>query len=215
VREEFRFHDRADAGRQLAAELLELELPRPLVLGLPRGGVPVAAEVASALGAPLDVFVALKIGAPRQPELGIGALAEGQEEPLLSPAALHAGLDRAGLGRLAGPVRDDITRRVALYRDGRPPPEMEGLDIILVDDGLATGVTAEAALSVLRRGRPHRLVLAVPVGAPATIARLGGSADRVVAALEPVEFYAVGQWYDDFRQTSDEEVLRLLAPGGA
>lgn len=204
------FTDRRQAGRQLAEGLAALELRDPVVLALPRGGVPVAAEVARALGAPLDVIVARKIGAPGHPELGIGAVAEGGEAMFSG----HADLLRVGphqRERLVEQERREVDRRVARYRGGRPLPAVTGREVVVVDDGLATGVTAGAALRALRRLRPSRLVLAVPVCAPDTADELSTVADEVVCCQRPHDLRAVGLWYDDFTQTSDEEVLELLA----
>jgi putative phosphoribosyl transferase len=205
-----RFRDRADAGRRLAAELGRLGLTDAVVLALPRGGVPVAAEVAAALHVPLDVFVTRKVGAPGQPELGIGAVAEGGEV-VANRSALHAiGLGLAELEALADAERAEVERRVRRYRGGSPLPEVAQRDVVVVDDGLATGVTAEAALQALRARRPRRLVLAAPACAPDTAARLAPLADDLVCVLKPRDFYAVGQCYEDFTQTTDEEVLAIL-----
>jgi putative phosphoribosyl transferase len=204
------FRDRADAGRRLARRLEVMELASPVVLALPRGGVPVGAEIAAALRAPLEVFVARKVGLPGYEELGIGAVAEGLDEPVVSDSAHRLGLREPDLRVLAARARRELERRVALYRGDRPLPDLTGRDVILVDDGLATGVTAEAALVALQRQRPDRLILAVPVCARETVARLSRTADEVVCAEAPVPFFAVGQWYEDFSQTTDEEVLELL-----
>lgn len=204
------FRDRAHAGRVLAGRLREHDLRSPVVLGLPRGGIPVAAEVATALGVPLEVFVARKIGTPGHEELGIGAIAEGLDEPVLSRDARHLGLGPSDLEALASEVRAEIARRVDRYRAGRALPELAGRDVVVVDDGLATGVTAEAALLSLRTRRPGWLVLAAPVCARDTGTRLAEMTDDLVCVEQPLDFIAVGEWYDDFRQTSDEEVVRLL-----
>jgi putative phosphoribosyl transferase len=204
------FRDRRAAGRLLGARLTEEEFTNPHVLALPRGGVPVAFEVALALQAPLDVFVARKVGAPGREELGIGAIAEGSDELVVSETARALGLTSDQLAALANEQRIELDRRVEQYRAGAPLPELAGRDVILVDDGLATGVTAEAALRALRRRDPKLLVLAAPVCAPDTARRLTVVADRVVCLAAPVAFYAVGLWYDDFSQTSDAEVVDLL-----
>ena len=205
------FRDRTDAGRRLAARLVEAHLSDPFILALPRGGVPVAAEVALALHAPLEVFVARKIGTPGHEELGIGAVAEGLEEPVLSDDARRHGITVGNVRRLADRQRDELRRRVDLYRGDRALPPLEGRDVVLIDDGLATGVTAEAALLSLRVQKPSRLVLAVPVAARDTVARLAHIADEVITLEAPRHFYAVGQAYGNFTQTTDEEVLELLS----
>ena len=205
-----RFHDRTDAGRQLAERLRGRALVDPVVLALPRGGVPVAFEVAKVLAAPLDVFVARKVGAPGQKELGVGAIAEGSDDVVASEVAQLLDIDDRRLRELADQERPELDRRVALYRDG-PLVDVAGRDVIVVDDGLATGVTAEAALRALRQRRPSSLVLAVPVAAPDVAERLKTIADDVVCILFPRDFRAVGLWYDTFGQTSDREVNELLA----
>lgn len=206
-----RFRDRVDAGRQLAARLDTTRLSRPLVLGLPRGGIPVAAEVASFIGAPLDVFGARKIGLPGHEELGIGAVAEGLAQPVVTDLVYELGIDARTFAELAERVRRQLDERVARYRAGRPAPQVAGRDVILVDDGLATGVTAEAALRALRAQEAARLVLAVPVCAQETADRLASVADEAVWVSAPADFGAVGLWYADFSETTDEEVIALLA----
>lgn len=206
-----RFRDRQDAGRALAERVCRLDLDDPFVLALPRGGVPVAAQVATALSAPLEVLVARKLGLPGQPEFGVGAIAEGGE-PLLDEAVLsRLGLSRDDMAETVGREREELARRVARYRDARPLPDLTGRAVVLVDDGLATGVTARAALRSVRGARPQRLVLAVPVCVPDTASSLANEADEVVCVLQPEGFSAVGAWYDRFDQTSDAEVLDLLA----
>ena len=205
-----RFRDRVDAGRQLADQL-PTDLHDPLVLALPRGGVPVAKQVADRLGAPLDVLVARKIGAPGHEELGIGAIAEGGAV-VGSDLVRTLRLTADEFDRLAERERAELDRRVERYRGGRPRPNVRGRNVVLVDDGLATGVTAEAALLALRADEPSRLVLAVPVSSPDTARRLVPPADEVVSVISTRHLVAVGVWYEDFTQTTDAEVLELLEP---
>lgn len=205
-----RFKDRRHAGEILGASLARMEPEDPVVYALPRGGVPVGAEVANALGCPLDVLVVRKIGAPGRPEYGIGAIAEGGE-PLFDPMAVRGlGISDAEQARLADAARREVERRVERYRAGRPLPEVAGREVVVIDDGLATGVTAEAALQALAGRGPRRLTLAVPVCAAASAARLRSVA-QVVCVSSPEDFRAVGLWYEVFDQTGDREVLELLA----
>jgi putative phosphoribosyl transferase len=211
------FADRRGAGRLLAVRLQQTgELPagaRPLVLALPRGGVPVGREVADRLGAPLDVLVTRKIGYPYQPELGVGAIAEGGE-PVYDDALLaRLRLTRAALGRVVEREQAELSRRVKVYRGGRPPPDVAGRTVILVDDGLATGVTARAALRSLRARSAGWTVLAIPVAAPSSAAAMRDEADSVVTLATPTAFRAVGEWYASFGQLTDSDVLELLDPG--
>jgi putative phosphoribosyl transferase len=216
-----RFRDRQQAGQELAARLLEWaaddDLVDPVVLALPRGGVPVAAEVAEALRVPLDVLVVRKIGAPGRPEAGIGAIAD-DEPPLFDQHSLRRlGIREARLAPHVARERAELHRREDAYRKGRPPPSVRDRTVILVDDGLATGVTARAALRHLRGRKPARLILAVPVGATDARSALREEADDVICLHQPRDFYAVGQWYEDFAQVSDSEVteaLRVLGPTG-
>jgi putative phosphoribosyl transferase len=209
-----RLRDRRDAGERLGDRLiatLSLTGERTVVLALPRGGVPVASEVARRLRAPLDVFVARKIGAPGHPEAGIGAIAEGHDDVVVDERAVRAlRLSPEDLATLVEAERRELRRRVDQYRQGRPMPDVARRDVVLVDDGLATGVTAEAALRALRAQDPASLVLAVPACAPDTAERLRSVADHVVCVLAPRHFHAVGLWYETFDQTTDEEVLGLL-----
>lgn len=208
-----KFADRHDAGQRLAGQLTAYEGEDAVVLALPRGGVPVAAEVARALGAELDVIVARKIGAPGRPELGVGAIAEGGT-PILDERSLRLlGLSPPDLEPTIAAEREELARRVARYRGDRALPELENRTVILVDDGLATGVTARAALQALRDRRPRQLVLAVPVSSPDTAEAMTTHADEVVVLHTSEQFVAVGQWYDDFGQTSDDTVMDLLATG--
>jgi putative phosphoribosyl transferase len=205
------FRDRCDAGRQLGARLLEIGLqPSPGVLGLPRGGVTVAAEVARVVDGHLDVLVARKIAHPRQPELALGAIAEGGE-PVWDHALLHlVGATTEDLADVVEAERVELGRRVWSYRGNRPLPDVQGRVVVLVDDGVATGATARAALRALRSRDPGRLVLAVPVASPEALRSLAAEADEVVSVLAPRAFGAVGTWYDDFEQLSDDDVRRAL-----
>ena len=205
-----RFRDRTDAGRRLADHLRSLDLSDPVVLALPRGGVPVAVEVAAALGAPLDVLVARKVGAPGHKEFGIGAIAEGGGVVANGDAVRALELSTDDWHRLVAAEQRELERRVLRYRGDRPFPNVEGRDVIVVDDGLATGVTAEAAVRALRAKSPRRVVLAVPTCAPQTAERLAQIADDVVCLIAPPSFQAVGQWYERFDQTTDDQVVALL-----
>jgi len=187
-----------------------LALDDPIVVALPRGGVPVAAEVARALGAPLDVLVVRKLGMPGQPELALGAIAEGGAEVVDPDLARLGRVDAAALDRLRTEARNEIARRVQTYRDGAPPPDVEGRIVVLIDDGLATGRTAEAAIAALQSAGASRVVLAVPVASPDTADAMAGRADDVVTVIRPRDMRAVGLWYDDFTQTTDAEVIALL-----
>jgi putative phosphoribosyl transferase len=204
------FRDRADAGRRLGARLADLGVaPGPVVLGLPRGGVTVAAEVAAALPGQLDVLVARKLAHPEQPELALGALAEGGS-PVWDSAMLRSmGLRSDDLDEVVSAERRELARRVASYRGDRPAPDLYGRVVVLVDDGVATGATARAALRAVRDRGAARLLLAVPVAAPDSLATFT-DADEVVTLLAPAHFVAVGRWYDDFAQLSDEDVRRAL-----
>jgi predicted phosphoribosyltransferase len=205
-----RYRDRRDAGVRLGAAVAAAGLHRPTVLALPRGGVPVAVEVGRALHAPVEVFVCRKIGAPGHAELGIGAVAEGDEPRLDRRSLEQLRVSPRAVAGIAAAEVEEVRRRVAAYRGGRDLPPLDG-DVVVVDDGLATGVTAEAALLALRPRVGGRLVLAVPVGAPDAVARLGGIADEVVCPEQPPDLGAVGWWYDDFAQVEDRQVLDLLA----
>ncbi len=205
-----RFRDRGDAGRQLAGRLVSLQLHDPLIFALPRGGVPVACELAAALDAPVDVLVARKIGAPGHPEFGIGAIAEGAEVVADQAVLKMLGITSRHFDQLAAQERVELERRISEYRCGRALPSMEGRDIVVVDDGMATGVTAEAAVRSLRRVGARRVILAVPACASDAARRLALVADLVVCLIEPEDFVAVGLWYKDFTQTSDDDVVRLL-----
>lgn len=207
-----RFADRTAAGRALGAVLQGRWADEvPVVLGLPRGGVPVAAEVAAALGAALDVLVVRKLGAPGHPELAMGAIASGGIR-VLNPSVLRArGLRDADVERVAAQERRELERRERELRGDRPPLSLSLRPVVVVDDGTATGATVRAAVEAVRTTAPARVVVAVPVGAPDAVALLEQVADEVVCLHVPAAFGAVGAYYDDFTQTTDEQVRRLLA----
>jgi predicted phosphoribosyltransferase len=205
------FQDRRDAGRQLAARLKNFANRSDLlVLALPRGGVPVAFEVARALGAPLDVFVVRKLGVPGHEELAMGALASGDVRVLDQKLIELLGLSDTEVSKVTDKARAELQRREALYRGSRAIPEVRGKTVMLIDDGLATGATMKAAIAALRQKEPEAIVVAVPVAAFETCERLRDMADEVICAFLPDPFVAVGRWFRDFSQTSDEEVRLLL-----
>ncbi len=206
-----RFHDRKEAGQHLAALLQRYRDKDPIVLALPRGGVPVGFEVARALGAPLDVVVVRKIGAPQCPEYAIGAIAEGGAVFIEPDAVTEAGIDEAELAAAAEKEAVELERRVRIYRGDRPFPDVRGRTAILVDDGIATGRTARAAIRAVREFRPGRLVLAAPVVASESAPVLRAEVDDLVYIHAPEHFIAVGVWFERFEQTTDEEVVSLLA----
>jgi len=205
-----RFRDRREAGRRLADRLVGRAWQAPVVLGMPRGGVVVAAEVAAALGAPLDVIVVRKLGCPWQPELAIGAIAEGGARVENRRVLEELAIRRADLEAVAEAEGRELERRVARYRLGRQPASLADKTVILVDDGLATGATARAAVASIRARGAARVVLAVPVAPPDSVAELRRVADEVVALITPRDFFALGQFYADFAATSDDEVVTLL-----
>ena len=206
------FRDRRDAGRLLAEKLAAYATrPDVLVLALPRGGVPVAYEVAHRLGAPLDVFVVRKLGVPGHEELAMGAVATGGVRVLNDQLVEQLGIPDQMIDAVAARERQELARRERLYRGGRPPPDVRGRTVILVDDGLATGATMYAAIEALRKQNPDRIVVAVPTASPETCEEMKAKADHVICAITPDPFQAVGRWYQDFSQTSDEEVADLLA----
>jgi predicted phosphoribosyltransferase len=205
------FRDRAHAGRALAARLGHLAGPDTLVLGLARGGVPVAAEVADALGAPFDVYLVRKLGVPGRPELAMGAIATGGvrvvNRSVVDSYRIPAAQVEAAVWREAA----EIDRRQAAYGTGWAPSALAGRVVVVVDDGLATGATMRAAVEAVRATGPGRLVVAVPVGSAETCAELAAVVDEVVCLHTPRRFLAVGQWYDDFTQTTDDDIRALLA----
>lgn len=206
------FRDRTDAGRRLGAALLERPWADVVVLGLPRGGVPVAAEVAAALEAPLDIIVVRKLGVPFQPEVAMGAIGEDGTQLLDEDFVARLHLNRAEVERVEERERRMLEERIARLRAGRRRVDLSGRTALIVDDGIATGATAAAASGVARRLGAARVVVAVPVAAPDSVARVTGSgADEVICLDEPYDFRAVGMYYQDFGQTPDAEVIELLS----
>lgn len=205
------FTDRRHAGRVLASRLAKYAgRDDVIVLALPRGGVPVAYEVASALGAPMDVFLVRKLGTPGHRELAMGAIASGGVRVLNDDVVRWYGISEPAIERVAREEQEELERRERAYRDDRPPPDLANKIVILIDDGLATGSTMRAAAQAVRAHRPARVVIAVPVGAGQTCADLSAVADEVTCARMPEPFSAVGQWYLNFDQTDDDEVRELL-----
>jgi uncharacterized protein (TIGR00369 family) len=205
-----RFRNRADAGRQLASRLLPLKGQDVVVLGLPRGGVAVAAEVARALEAPLDVILVRKLGVPVQPELGMGAIGEGDARVINADVVRYARVSEADISAVEQRERAELERRIKRFRGDAPRVPLEGRTAILVDDGVATGSTARAACQVARAQGAAKVVLAVPVAPPSVSATLADDADEVICLETPERFLAIGEWYEDFSQTRDEEVVSLL-----
>ena len=205
------FEDRREAGRILADSLLSFRgQPDLLVLALPRGGVPVGYEVALALGVPLDVFVVRKLGVPGEEELAMGAVASGGARVLNADVIREFNISDAKLADAVAREEAEIQRREQLYRPGREPLDVAGLAVILVDDGLATGATMRAGIAALRKLGASQVIAAAPVGAASTAQQIGAEADEIVCPFRPKSFRALGEWYLDFRQTSDEEVRELL-----
>ncbi len=206
------FRDRADAGRKLAEALSDLKGdPDVVVLGIPRGGVEVAAEVAQALGAPLDVAVTRKLGAPGNPELAIGAVGSDGSVVLDEETIEALRVGEEYLEREIARQMEEVKRRSRLYRGDRPPIPLEGKRVVVVDDGLATGATMLATVRTLRGSNPKEIIVAVPVASPEAVLRLQNEADRVISLMTPAYFWAVGMFYEDFTQVSDEEVQALLS----
>jgi len=206
------FRDRHEAGRLLAEKVKAYaHRPEVLVLALPRGGVPVAYEVARALGAPLDVFLVRKLGVPGHEELAMGAVATGGVRVLNEQIVRALRIPDDVIDAVTMREQEELARRERLYRGDRPLPDVSGRTVILVDDGLATGATMHAAIAALRQQQPARIVVAVPTAAPETCQALRAEVDDVVCAITPEPFYSVGLWYEDFSQTTDDEVRDLLA----
>jgi len=206
-----RFRDRSEAGRVLAQQLTEYAgRDDVIVLALPRGGIPVGYEVAKALGAPLEVFVARKLGVPGHQELAMGAIASGGSAVLDQGLVRRLGVTQAQLDRAVADETRELERREQAYRGDREAPDLRGKTVILVDDGLATGATMRAAALAVRDQQPARIVVAVPVAAEETCDQFRDVVDDVICAVTPKPFYAVGMWYEDFDQTTDDEVRELL-----
>ena len=205
------FQDRREAGKALASALMSYAgRSDVVVLALPRGGVPVAVEVAEALGVPLDLFLVRKLGAPRHRELAMGAIASGGVRVMNDDVVRWYGITPAEIEEIAVEEQRELERRESAYREGRPALPIEGRVIILIDDGLATGSSMRASVKAVRRRNPSRVVVAVPVGARETCDELSAHADEMVCVRSPEPFVAVGQWYGDFSQTTDQEVRDLL-----
>ena len=205
------FKDRVDAGRLLVTQLKEYaNQPDLLVLGLPRGGVPVAFEVARALKAPLDVFLVRKLGTPGHEELAMGAIGSGDVRILNDMVVKGLNISNEVINQVAERELKELQQRERQYRGDNPGPELHNRTVILIDDGLATGTTMRAAAIALRQQQPAKIIVAVPVAAPETCDEFRDLVDEVVCAVTPRELYAVGLWYEDFSQTSDDEVIELL-----
>ena len=210
-----RYRNRQQAGTALAEKLLPYREEDTLVLAVPRGGVPVAVPVVRALASELDLIIPRKIATPRQPELAVGAVCEDGDVLLNHQLVSYFKLSREEISRLAAKEVAEIKRRLLLYRGGRPQAPVGGRTVIVIDDGVATGFTITAALRSVRRRRPQKLILAVPVAPPDTVEKLSREADVLVCPLQPELFGAVGQFYDDFAQLTDEEVINYLAAAGS
>ena len=206
-----RLHDRTEGGRALAGRLSHLRNEDVIVLALPRGGVPVAAEVARALDAPLDVLNVRKLGVPWHDELAMGAIATGGVRVLNNDVIFGAGVSADDLEEVTRLQTIELARREKLYRDGRPAPVLTGKTVLIVDDGIATGATVRAAIAVVRAQNPARVVVATPVAQAGIAATLSRQADELVVLLTPEDLYAIGAWYDHFDQLTDDEVRAILA----
>ena len=210
-----RFKDRADAGRQLADRLAKLRKQNTIVLGLPRGGLPVAYEVAHRLQAPLDVLNVRKLGVPWHEELAMGAIGTGDVRVLNNDVIMMTGITKDAIEEATALQRLELDRRERLYRGGRPAPDLRGKTVILVDDGIATGATVRAAITVVRAQQPTRLVLAVPVVQDSVAAELADEVDELVSLIRPGDLYAIGLWYERFTQLTDKDVQAVLARAAA
>ena len=204
------FNDRVEAGKQLSTALADFKGKNAIVLAIPRGGVVVGFEIASKLELPLDVIIPRKVGAPNNPELAIGAVAEDGTIILDNSLVAYLGVPKSFIQEESHRQREEIKRRLKVYRPNEPSPNVKGLDVILVDDGIATGSTMKAALASVKNQGAKTVTVAVPVGPPSTIEELKKQADKVICLKTPEYFQAIGQFYLDFNQTSDEEVIELL-----
>lgn len=204
------FENRQEAGKRLAIELAQYGSVSSIILALPRGGIPIGLEIAKILHAPLEVFVARKIGAPYNPEFGIGAIAEGNVRMLDEPTVKFLRITKEELEAAVSREKEELKRRVALYRNNKPLPSLKDRVVILVDDGLATGVTARAAIAGIKKRKPKKIIFASPVCAYDTAQELGHLVDSVICVTTPVDLIAIGSWYRSFEQVSDEEVVELL-----
>jgi predicted phosphoribosyltransferase len=214
-REPTRFKDRVAAGQQLGHSLADLREEDPLVLALPRGGVPVAAQVASALHAPLDILLVRKLGLPSHPEVAFGAIGEDGVRILNEDVVQRFGLSEREILHVENREREELARRLVKYRGGRPPLSLEGRTVIIVDDGLATGATARVAVRIARRRGARHVIVAVPVASLGALRDIASQSEQTISLLVPQSFRAVGEWYEDFDQTTDEEVTTLLDAAAA
>ena len=206
------FRDRTEAGQVLASKLTKyLDQVNTVILALPRGGVPVAYEIGKELGLPVDIFVVRKLGVPGYEELAMGAIASGGVRHINRDVVDQLRIDSDTIEAASRREQKEIERREELYRGQRPPVDVRDKTVILVDDGLATGSTMRAAIAALRQHRPARIIVAVPAAAPQTCSEIAAEVDEIICAATPEPFYAVGQWYREFSQTTDEEVRELLA----
>lgn len=205
-----KYKDRQDAGQKLAKELEKYSQNKPIIIALPRGGVVVAYEIAKRLKAPLDIIIARKIGAPFNPEFGLGAISENGASTLDNEAIRHFGLTDGDVEQAINRENEVMSKKIELYRKGSIPMELKDQTVILVDDGLATGVTTKAAIMSIKQNSPKRIILAVPVSPPDAINKLLKEVDEIVCLKTPDEFYAVSAYYDNFEQISDNEVINLL-----
>lgn len=204
------FADRREAGRGLAELLEGVDTAAAVIVALPRGGVPVAAEVSRTLGAPLEMLAVRKLGAPAHPEYAVGAIAEGGVRVIDEEAAAVLGIRNGDLDAITRGERAELSRRAAEYRGHRPPPDLQGRTVVIVDDGAATGLTDAAAIRAVRRQKPRRVILALPVCSTEALEMLRGEADQVVCPRTPRPFHSVGRWYRDFGEVSDSEVIAAL-----